>query len=262
MIRVIKEEIKKFSQIFKQIEKKVIIIFIAIAILQTISWYFASRRFFRLNLAQYFTDEIQVKVFELIYWFSGDFITYFIFPILIIVFVFKEKLYNYGLTVGDAKFGLATSTIFLTLMLPLIWFFSSSPDFIVQYPHLSIARNDWTIFILYEVGIFIYLLAWEFVWRGFVLFGLYEKFGNYAIFIQMIPFVILHNGKPFPETIGAIAGGIILGYFALRTKSIYYCVITHSGVMLMIDLISTLRFRTEEYGIGISSIIRIMKELF
>ncbi|HRI46856.1 MAG TPA: hypothetical protein PK559_07120, partial [Ignavibacteriaceae bacterium] len=73
MIRIIKEEIKKFSQIFKEIEKKVIIIFISIAILQTISWYFASRRFFRLNLAQYFPDEIQVKVFELMYWFSGDF---------------------------------------------------------------------------------------------------------------------------------------------------------------------------------------------
>jgi hypothetical protein len=56
------------------------------------------------------------------------------------------------------------------------------------------------------------------------LFGLKEKFGFYAVLIQMIPFVILHNGKPELETFGAIAGGIALGILALRTKSFYYCV--------------------------------------
>jgi membrane protease YdiL (CAAX protease family) len=93
-----------------------------------------------------------------------------------------------------------------------------------------------------------------------MLFGLEEKFGYYAVLIQMIPFLILHNGKPAPETFGAILGGIALGILALRTRSIYYCVITHMSVMFSIDLISTLRYRANDFGIGISSLINVLKE--
>lgn len=106
------------------------------------------------------------------------------------------------------------------------------------------------------------MFAWEFIWRGFMLFGLEKKFGYYSVLIQMIPFVILHNGKPFLETFGAIFGGIALGILALRTRSFYYCVIIHIGVMYSIDVISSLRFRADDYGIGITSLINIIKQFF
>ena len=95
-----------------------------------------------------------------------------------------------------------------------------------------------------------------------MLFGLKDKFGYYAVLIQMIPFVILHNGKPAAETFGAIAGGIALGILAFRTNSIYYCVIAHMGIMLTIDTISTLRYRANDYGIGLDSILNIIKVIF
>lgn len=106
------------------------------------------------------------------------------------------------------------------------------------------------------------MFAWEFMWRGYMLFGLEEKFGYYSVLIQMIPFVILHNGKPFLETFGAIFGGIALGILALRTRSFYYCVVIHIGVMFSIDFVSTLRFRANEYGIGIESFINLIKQIF
>ena len=95
-----------------------------------------------------------------------------------------------------------------------------------------------------------------------MLFGLEAKFGYYSILIQMIPFVILHNGKPMPETFGAILGGIALGLLAFRTRSFLYGVIVHMGIMFSIDLICTLRFRADDYGLGMYSIINIIKELF
>ena len=106
------------------------------------------------------------------------------------------------------------------------------------------------------------MFAWEFVWRGFLLFGLEEKFGYYAVLIQMIPFVILHNGKPYMETFGAIIGGIALGILAFRTRSFLYCVIVHIGVMFTIDLFSVLRYRAADFGIGINSFINIIREIF
>ncbi len=95
-----------------------------------------------------------------------------------------------------------------------------------------------------------------------MLFGLKEKFGYYAVFIQMIPFLILHNGKPPAETFGAIAAGLALGILAWRTGSVYYCIFTHAGVMFGIDLITTLRFRAGDYGIGINSFLNIFKQFF
>ena len=94
-----------------------------------------------------------------------------------------------------------------------------------------------------------------------MLFGLEEKFGYYAVLIQMIPFVILHNGKPYVETFGAIIGGIALGILVFRTRSFIYCVIVHIGVMFMIDLFSVLRYRASDFGIGINSFINIIKEI-
>ena len=147
-------------------------------------------------------------------------------------------------------------------MLPLVWFASASDSFSNVYPHLNSARDSWNVFIIYEIGLLIYMIAWEFIWRGYMLFGLYEKFGFYAIFIQMIPFVILHNGKPMLETFGAILAGLALGILALRTKSIFYCVIAHMSVMFSIDLISTLRYRADDFGVGFSSLMNIIKTLF
>ena len=154
------------------------------------------------------------------------------------------------------------SILFLFVMIILIWFVSATPAFAEKYPHLSSAKSDWNTLFIYEAGMLLYMFAWEFVWRGFMLFGLEKRFGVYAVLMQMIPFVILHNGKPFLETFGAIFGGIALGILALRTRSIYYCVATHIGVMFSIDVISSLRFRANDYGIGFASIINLVKQIF
>ena len=255
-------ELKSLFRIIKTLDKKVIIIFLSVAVLQTISWYYTSRRFFRINFYNDLQFEPNVYLIEYLYWFIGDFITFFVLGILIIKFLLKEKLIDYGLKTGDYKIGLKISLLFIAVMIPLVWFFSSTAQFSNTYPHLPDARNSWIIFLIFESGMFIYMFSWEFIWRGFMLFGLEAKFGFYAVLIQMIPFLILHNGKPAPETFGAILGGIALGILALRTRSIYYCVITHMSVMFSIDLISSLRYRANDYGVGISSLINILKEFF
>lgn len=258
----LKREANRLMEIIREMDRKIIIIFISVALLQTVSWYYASRSFFRINLFPYYQNDPYVYLYEYLYWFITDFFTCFVVAILIIKFVLKEDLKNYGLQFGDYKTGLALSAIFFLVMLPAIWFFSAARDFVAKYPHLLSTRNSWGEFFIYESGMLLYMISWEFIWRGFMLFGLKEKFGYYSVLIQMIPFVILHNGKPAPETFGAIAGGIALGILAFRTNSIIYCVITHMGVMVTIDMISTLRYRANDYGVGIESLFNIIKTFF
>ena len=257
----VKEELKKLVDIVKGLDKKIIYIFISVGVLQTISYYYTSRRFFRRNLFQYFQSNSDVFLIEYYYWFLGDFLVYFVVPVLIIWFLFKERISGYGLTAGDYRAGIKITLIFLIIMLPLIWIASSFSEFSQTYPHLASAKYSWKIFLIFETGMLVYMFSWEFIWRGFMLFGLKEKFGYYAVLIQMIPFLILHNGKPAPETFGAIIAGIALGVLAIRTNSILYCVLTHMSVMFSIDLISTLRFKAEDYGIGVNSLVNIIKAM-
>jgi CAAX protease family protein len=258
----IKKELKELKEITLSLDRKVVTVFLAVAVLQTISWYITSRRFFRDTIFPSYRFEPDIYLFEYLFWFIGDFITFFVLPYLIIRFLLKEKIADFGLKLGDWRVGLKISVLFFLIMLPLIWIVSTSPSFTAKYPHLLSLREVWGKFFIYEVGMLIYMFAWEFIWRGFMLFGLEKKFGYYSVLIQMIPFLILHNGKPLPETFGAILGGIALGILALRTRSFIYGVIVHIGIMFSIDLICTLRFRVNDYGLGISSFINLIKEIF
>jgi len=262
MLSFLKGELSTLKAHTKTLDKKIIMIFLSVAVLQTISWYVTSRKFFRANFFEQYQFHPQVYLIEYLYWFIGDFITFFILPVFIIRFFLKEKLSDSGLRIGDYKVGLKITLIFILIMLPLVWIASASSSFANVYPHLPSAKQSWQVFVVYEIGLLIYMIAWEFIWRGYMLFGLYEKFGFYSLFIQMIPFVILHNGKPMLETFGAILAGLALGILALRTKSIFYCVMAHMSVMFSIDLISTLRYQANDFGVGFSSLMNFIKTLF
>lgn len=260
-MKQIKDELHYLFATVKTLDKKSTSVLLIIPVILTISWYYTSRLFFEQNLYDYFNANGNADLYEFAYWFIGDFFTLFILLWLYIRFVFKEKLADYGVRKGDYKTGLKFSVLFILIMIPFIWVVTSNGEFILNYPMLLRARDSWMIFIIFETGLLLYIFAWEFIWRGFMLFGLKNKFGYYAVLIQTIPFVILHDGKPPIETFGAIIGGLALGTLAYRTKSIYYCIITHAGVMFSIDFISTLRYRTGEFGIGINAILHVLKQL-
>jgi membrane protease YdiL (CAAX protease family) len=262
MKKEIAATISKFRNETESLDKKVVIIFISIALLQTISFYFSSARFFRQFFYLDYFDSPYFSFYQYLYWFNGDFITLFVLPCLIIKLVLKEKIQSYGVRAGKYRKGLKWTLLFSAVMVVVVWFASALPSFTSYYPQLSMAKDDWKIFVVFEAVLFIYLFAWEFFWRGFMLFGLEEKFGLYAIFIQMVPFVIMHNGKPLMETLGAIIGGLLLGVLALKTRSFIYCVLVHFCVIFSIDFIAILRYKANNNGIGIISFVEVIRHLF
>lgn len=262
MLASLKTELKKLYSNAKTLDRNIVILLTAIAVLQTIGWYYTSRGFFRRNFFDALAQNPDIFLIEYLYWFVGDFLVYFAIPLLLIIVIHKKPLKNYGMTLGEKRIGFPAVFLFLAVMLPILWFVSAQDSFTATYPHLYQAKISWRVFFIYETGMLLYMIGWEFLWRGYMLFGLYEKFGFYAILMQMIPFVILHNGKPALETFGAILGGIALGILALRTRSFIYCVLIHFGVMFGIDLLSTLRHRAADYGIGFDSLLNLLRELF
>lgn len=219
----------------KSMDFKTVYIFISVSIIIFISIAFAGPGFYYNNFGN---DKLDSRL----YWFFTDGLIMFLLPVLSIKFIFKQKLSDYGFRLGDLKFGLITSLIFFAVMLPVLFIVSNSPDFIRTYPQGGEqVAHSWKNFILFELSILIYMLGWEFLWRGYMLFGLKPKFGYYSVLIQMIPFFILHKGKPELELFASIFAGIILGVQALRANSFIYCWLLHFLVMFTIDTISVLK---------------------
>lgn len=243
MIKKYFSELKDLRLIIKSLDFKVTYIFISVAVVLFLSIAFASPMFYYNNIGQ---DRLDSRL----YWFFTDGLIMFLIPLLSIKFILKGKLSDYGISFGDSKFGIFSIIAFFVFMLPFLWIVSATPDFAKAYPQGgSQVKDSIQIFLLYELSILVYMLGWEFLWRGYMLFGLKEKFGYYSIFIQMIPFFILHKGKPELELFGSIIAGLAMGIQAWRANSFVYSWILHWLIMFSIDTISIIREKTGFYKI-------------
>lgn len=252
MYKYLSSELKSLYSEIKKLDFKVTYIFLSIAFITCLSLVFSTPGF-------YYEHFDRNRFDSRVWWFLMDGTLMFILPLLSIKFIFKEKLSDYGFTLGDKKFGLITFGIFLFVMIIIVWIVSGTPDFASMYPQGGVkVRESFGIFVFFELCILVYMLGWEFFWRGYALFGLKEKFGYYSVFIQMIPFFILHKGKPEIELFASIFAGLILGVVALRSRSFIYCWILHWLVMVSMDGISVLRANKDIYGIGIFDLLKVL----
>jgi uncharacterized protein len=248
-----KKEYNSLITAIKTLGFKEVFIFMAVAVITFLSIHYASPPFFRRMF-----DTSDDKFFGTLYWCSADGFLMLIIPLILIPLVLKGKPSDYGFRLGDVKFGLKSSAVFILVMLPVLWIVSGNESFAKTYPQGGpYVRENLPVLLYYELFIGFYMLAWEFFWRGFMLFGLKQRFGYYAIFIQMIPFFILHRGKPDIETFASIFAGLILGVQAWRANSFIYCFLVHWGVMIFVDVISVLRYKSQSYGIGPDAFIKL-----
>lgn len=157
---------------------------------------------------------------------ATELIYYLLVPLAAGWLLFHDKPWDYGIRVGRWKSSIVLAAVCLVAMALIQYGAGKIPEF-RSYYHMS--AINWSELLLDAA---LYMFAWEFIFRGYMLFGLEKSIGKSAIFVQAIPFVLLHFGKPFLETLFCIPGGFILGYVAYRTRSFLPCFIIHFGVYI------------------------------
>ncbi len=223
---------------FKKTDLKIYILLLSAPLLLSIYRYHGYANYF----GNYFPSLKSLPLFDLYahFWqFAIFFILMFVIPLIIIKTIFKEPLSSYGFKVGDKKFGLIFAVFaIIFLVIPLIYIGSKMPDVRSEYPLAKILLTRPDLIFCYEsVYVVFYYFAWEFFFRGFLLFGLKERFGGLnAVLIQTISSCLVHIGKPESEIIGAIIVGIILGVVALRSRSIWYVFLIHVTIGVLTDV--------------------------
>ena len=212
-------------------------ILLSAPLLLTAQRYYGSMEFF----IEHFGKQIPLQdqdLFASIYFFSSSFLLLGVVPFLLVRFVFRERLRDYGLCLGDWRKGLLallilTPLIALALLLPS----SHQEDFRTYYPFAKSVKSSFDRFVSFEIlrGLLFYS-AWEFFFRGFMLLGLKSAFGEWqSVLIQVIPSCLWHIGTPDGEIFGSIAGGILFGILVLRTRSLMYAFILHWSIGFLLD---------------------------
>jgi membrane protease YdiL (CAAX protease family) len=129
----------------------------------------------------------------------------------------------------------------LAIAIPFVVLASTTGEFQERYPLLEIGRGQpdaWADLRIWWIFYVLQFVAVETFFRGFLVLGLAKRFGQMSILIATIPYLMIHFTKPPVEALAAIVGGIVMGFLAYRTKSVWWGVALHVAVAALMDFLS------------------------
>jgi len=172
-------------------------------------------------------------------WWSGwRVFGYVVVPILVLAALPGQRLRDYHVSLRGLFDHLWVYAALFAMILPAVLVASTTHAFRQTYPFYRMANRSYTDLVLWELLYAAQFLSLEFFFRGFILHGLRRALGANAIFVMLVPYCMIHYGKPLPETLGAIGAGVILGTLAMRTRSIWGGVLIHVGVATAMDVLA------------------------
>ena len=231
-----------------KIDARAITILVSVAVMLTLQHYLLSGDSFVSvalwarstypELAANLFSEANLHLSYLLFWAFGQTVLYLAVPVIQIVWFFRQPLSDYGLKLRGLASLWSLYLAMLAVMVPIVLMVSKTESFQATYPFYRLAGEEplWPRFWIWEATYFLQFIGLEFFFRGYLLHGVKRRFGAYAIFVMMVPYCMIHFGKPMPETFAAIAAGIILGFMSLKTRSIWMGAVLHISVALTMDL--------------------------
>lgn len=183
---------------------------------------------------------------ELIFALAG-FVLLVVIPCLVIRLWLKRPLGEFGLTLPPAnRRGLAVlSFLFLTAVsIPAFYLGSTNEDMQALYPYYR-PFTGWGAFALYQLTILLFYITIEFIFRGYLLFGVAHEeerihggtllFPRWALLIQMLSYTAWHLGKPLPEVWGTLVWGLAAGAVTLAIRSVWPVILSHWLLNVLLD---------------------------
>jgi membrane protease YdiL (CAAX protease family) len=198
--------------------------------------YFGTKPFYLSNPSSIFELFGDPQRTAELYTFVSAFVLFALLPLLIIRFVFKERISSYGWQIGDWRFGLKAFLVLAPVFALASFLARNDPDFIAEYPLFKGAAASPTIFLSHAFSYLLFYVGWETYFRGFMQFGLRQTLGDWqSILVQTALSCILHLGKPAGEIYGSVIGALVWGIIAFRAQSILFIILLHWLLGVVLD---------------------------
>ncbi|MCS7223864.1 MAG: CPBP family intramembrane metalloprotease [Armatimonadetes bacterium] len=173
---------------------------------------------------------------QLRHWCLWSFLCGFLVPVGLIGSL-SGSWRGWGLSLGDWRFGFLASFILWLIMIPFVFWARNQPSFQDYYRPLYFLASKAPLTYLFLMAL--YMWGWEFLFRGFLLFGLLPFSRLLAIVYPTLLFAAAHWGKPFPEFLGSFVAGLVLALVCERANSFLPAFVTHLVVYItFISLVS------------------------
>jgi membrane protease YdiL (CAAX protease family) len=171
-------------------------------------------------------------------WWAFTRIGGYLVPLLVWRLFFRgDHILDFGLRARGFGAHAWIYAVCVVVMVPVLLLVSRQPDFASYYPMYKLAGRSWLDFVIWELVYLLQFFTLEIFFRGWWLRAL-RGFGAGAIWAMVVPYCMVHYGKPFLEASAAIIAGVVLGSLAMRTRSIYAGFLVHATVAVLMDILS------------------------
>jgi membrane protease YdiL (CAAX protease family) len=151
-------------------------------------------------------------------------------PLAVVLFGFRDRPGRYGLTFGEWRWGLGLMIAGCVAMTPVVLWYATLPD--VRLYYAPSAGSIGGVALTNALD----LTASEFLFRGFLTLTLVRAIGPVGVLVATMPFVFAHLGKPELELFSTLAGGLVYGWLAWRTRSIVWGSIGHTYILTLVTM--------------------------
>ncbi len=223
-----------------KVNARPLIVLVTVAVSLTIQQYWGDRPYFAELFPRHeatWAGE-HYELYKFAWWAGWRFIGYVVLPVIVVLLTPGWRLRDCSIGFGKMRSHWWVYAVLLGLIMPAVYIASRQPSFYQTYPFYKWANRSAVDFWTWEAMYIVQFASLEFFFRGFMLEGMRRSMGAAAIFVMIVPYCMIHYGKPWTETMGAIGAGLILGTAAMRTRSIWGGAFVHIGVALSMDALA------------------------
>lgn len=162
-----------------------------------------------------------------------------VIPLIVVLTTTDYSASELGINLKHPGQSLIYIAIMGILIVLLNFFAGKNPERLKDYPQMRIANWTTKILAINTTGWILYLLAYEILFRGVLLFLCYDSFGFWpAVAINIGLYATTHIPKGAGETFSTIPYGLLLCFITISTESILVAFATHLIMALSNDLFS------------------------
>ncbi len=151
-----------------------------------------------------------------------------ILPAVAIAIILKVNILEMGITTINHTISPLWYIGVSILITSVNFLFKPNAHHQKMYPQMRIPEWSARPLILDGIGWLFYLLAYEFMFRGFVLFLLVPVLGVWpAIMVSTVMYALAHVPYQMPEAVGAFPFGVFMCMITLYTGNIWLAYVIH-----------------------------------
>lgn len=160
-----------------------------------------------------------------------------VMPALSVISLLGIPLLDMGFKVQDSPISIVWTIVLCVAIFVLNFIIPKSEQHLELYPQMRLTEWKWKHLLLDSLGWVAYLISYEFLFRGMLLFVLVPVWGVWpAILVSTSLYALAHVPIQMKEAFGAFPFGIFLAMITLYTGSIWMAFFIHLSLAVSNNL--------------------------